>query len=122
MRQIVLFSLTLAIAKIWALCSDECFKANDQVCDDHRFCVYGTDCTDCGPRGVLTKSPTFKPSAAPRPSKLYISETTFAPYSRRPTTRSPVPTYFAVDDPELPPATAKPRTLSPTKRKLRRHG
>jgi hypothetical protein len=32
------------------VCSDTCSSAGDGVCDDSGFCMYGTDCADCGPR------------------------------------------------------------------------
>lgn len=46
------------------ICNDECPFANDGTCQDggdgsiaapsgSSFCAYGTDCTDCGVRGVV---------------------------------------------------------------------
>jgi hypothetical protein len=50
------------------LCSDDCQFAADGVCDDggpdaaYLDCLYGTDCTDCGPRdpagGAMTTTTT----------------------------------------------------------------
>jgi hypothetical protein len=42
------------------LCEDSCYFKNDGDCDDggpgssSDYCKYGTDCTDCGTRVVLT--------------------------------------------------------------------
>ena len=103
------------------LCSDECFKARDGQCDDLSFCVFGTDCTDCGDRGAQTPRPTDFPSSFP--TLLFINESEYPSWTRRPTTRRPAPTYLQVDDPELPPATARPtssRKPSPRPRSRRR--
>lgn len=51
------------------LCHDGCFQfAGDGVCDDggpnasYFICMYGSDCTDCGPRQLRTKEPSLSPT------------------------------------------------------------
>ena len=57
------------------ICEDTCDWNNDAYCDDggpgseYDWCDFGSDCTDCGPRGP-SPSPSPPRAASPPPSDI----------------------------------------------------
>jgi hypothetical protein len=56
------------------VCNNQCRYKFDVECDDgglgssYAVCDRGTDCSDCGPRRIKTRSPTEPPTYSPTAS------------------------------------------------------
>ena len=84
-------------------CDNTCFHSSDGTCDDggvgssFAFCLFGTDCLDCGKRMCGPPSPPPDPPWPPPPP----------PPSKPPSPPSPPP-------PSLPPTPSPPPSLPPS--------